>query len=208
MLKGSQGRLTGTFRLQSGFVLVSSLLLLLIVTIMALSIFRSFGVQERIAGNTRDKQRALQAAISTQQFAETWLVNTSNAPAAVNAGLPPSADITCAGLVDANTGGGQLCINTLLVANTLTSAATVPWAVGVQYTPPGLNYTGNTTSTSSNDVYYARPEFYITDLGPLATNNGEAYKVDAYSYGTSPTTAAVVESTFAIICIVCNVGAL
>jgi type IV pilus assembly protein PilX len=209
MLKGSQGRPTGTFRFQSGFVLVSSLLLLLIVTIMALSIFRSFGVQEKIAGNTRDKQRALQAAMSTQQFAETWLVNTSNAPAAVNAGLPPTADITCSSLVDANTGGGQLCINSLLSANTtLTSVATVPWSVGVQYTPPNMNYTGSTGNTSSNDVYYARPEFYITDLGPLATNNGEAYKVDAYSYGTSPTTAAVVESTFAIICIVCNVGAL
>jgi type IV pilus assembly protein PilX len=182
------------------------MLLLLIVTIMALSIFRSFGVQERIAGNTREKQRALQAAISTQQFAESWLVNTSNAPTAVNAGIPPSADISCASVVDANAGGGQLCINTM--ASLGITVTSVPWSVGVAYTPPGLNYTGSITSTSSSDVYYARPEFYITDLGPLATNNGEAYKIDAYSYGTSATTAAVVESTFAITCIVCNPGAL
>ena len=53
-------------RSQSGIVLVSSLLLLLVVTIMALSIFRSFGIQEKIAGNTRDKQRALQVAMSVQ----------------------------------------------------------------------------------------------------------------------------------------------
>ena len=36
--------------LQRGVVLVSSLLLLLVVTIMALSMFRSFGIQEKVAG--------------------------------------------------------------------------------------------------------------------------------------------------------------
>jgi Tfp pilus assembly protein PilX len=45
-------------------------------------------------------------------------------------------------------------------------------------------------------------------MGPLASANGEVYKVDAYSFGTSANTAAVVESTFAITCIVCNPGGL
>jgi type IV pilus assembly protein PilX len=191
---------------QSGIVLVSSMLLLLVVTIMALSIFRGFGVQEKIAGNTREKQRALQAAISTEQFAETWLAQSSNAPTAVNAGIAVSADIACSALVDANLGNGQLCSNTL--ASLGITVTQVPWTVGVKYTPPGLNYTGNVTSTSSTDIYYDRPVFYITDLGPLASANGEVYKIDAYSFGTSPSTAAVVESTFAITCIVCNPGGL
>jgi type IV pilus assembly protein PilX len=186
---------------QTGIVLVSSLLLLLIVTIMALSIFRSFGIQEKIAGNTREKQRALQSAMSVEQFAELWLVTSSNAPTAVNAGIAPSADITCAAAVDANLGGGQLC------SNALTTPATVPWGIGVWYTPPQMNYTGNAPYTVT-DIYYARPQFYITDLGTLASANGEVYKVDAYSYGTSANTVAVVESTFAITCIVCNPGGL
>jgi len=38
-----------------GVALISSLLLLLIITILALSMFRSFGTQERIAGNLREK---------------------------------------------------------------------------------------------------------------------------------------------------------
>ena len=187
---------------QTGIVLVSSLLLLLVVTIMALSIFRSFGIQEKIAGNTREKQRALQGAMSTQQFAESWLVASSNAATAVNAGIAPSADTTCAALVDANTGGGQLC------SNALAAPTTVPWAISVMYTPPGMNYTGNNTNISVLDIYYDRPRFYITDLGPLASANGEVYKVDAYSYGTSANTVAVVESTFAVTCIVCNPGGL
>jgi len=191
---------------QRGIVLVSSLLLLLVVTIMALSIFRSFGIQEKIAGNTREKQRALQGALSAQQFAESWIANTSNAPTAVNAGLAVSADITCSALVDANAGGGQLCTNTL--ASLGLTPASPPWSVGIDYAPPGMNYGTSDTNTAVSDIYYARPRFYITDLGPLATVNGEVYKVDAYSYGTSPSTVAVVESTFAITCIVCNPGAL
>ena len=61
-------------------MLVSSLLLLLVVTIVALSMFRSFGIQEKIAGNMREKQRALQAAVTAQQFAEVWLANNGGNP--------------------------------------------------------------------------------------------------------------------------------
>jgi type IV pilus assembly protein PilX len=196
---------------QNGIVLISSLLLLLVVTIMALSMFRSFGIQEKIAGNTREKQRALQAAVSTQQFAEWWLANQSAAPRAVSEGIASAADIICpTGLLDANLGQGQLCLNTLVVATGVTNAANWPTAgsnVGVAYTPPGFNFTGSDTNAAVSDIYYARPRFYIADVGPLATGRGEVYQVDAYSYGLSASTLAVVESTVAVTCLVCNVGA-
>ena len=185
---------------QGGIVLVSSLLLLLVVTIMALSIFRSFGIQEKIAGNTREKQRSLQSAVSVEQFAESWLVTSSNAVTAVSAGLAAAADTTCSVAVDGNAGGGQIC------SNALATPTAVPWTIAVNYTPPGLNYTGTVTNGAVNDLYFARPQFYVTDLGASASANGEVYKVDAYSYGTSANTVAVVESTFAITCIVCPIG--
>ncbi len=84
---------------QRGIVLVSSLLLLLVVTIMALSMFRSFGIQEKIAGNMREKQRALQAAVSAQQYAEWWLSNNSS--------TSPTA--ACTAPMNANLGEGQIC---------------------------------------------------------------------------------------------------
>jgi len=59
--------------LERGIALVTSLLLLLIITILALSMFRSFGSLEKIAGNLREKDRALHAAESAQQYAEWWL---------------------------------------------------------------------------------------------------------------------------------------
>jgi type IV pilus assembly protein PilX len=196
---------------QRGVVLISSLLLLLVVTIMALSMFRSFGMQERIAGNTREKQRALQAAESAQQYAEWWLANQSGAIYAVSQGSAAYADAACsAATIDANTGGTpQICtLGTSLAAITGVSTATAAvWpvnsqAVGVAYAPPGMNY-----AASGSPNYYAnRPHFYITDVGALATGRGETYQVDAYGYGLSNTAIAVVESTVAVVCIVCNIG--
>jgi len=197
---------------QNGVVLISSLLLLLVVTIMALSMFRSFGIQEKIAGNTREKQRALQAAVSTQQFAEWWLATQSNAPRAVSQGIASAADISCPNSeLDANLGQGQICLNTMPTAGGAGSVADWPTNgnnVGVWYTPPGFNFIGANTNLMVKDVYFARPRFYISDIGALATGRGEVYQIDAYSYGLGNTTLAVVESTVAVTCQVCNVGGL
>src|SRR6185437_3440329 len=83
-------------RSQRGMALISSLLLLLVVTIMAVSMFRSYGMQEKIAGNTREKQRALNAAVSAQQYAE-WLLQSGTAPptAACNALVPATTPQVC-----------------------------------------------------------------------------------------------------------------
>jgi type IV pilus assembly protein PilX len=195
---------------QRGVVLISSLLLLLVVTIMALSMFRSFGMQERIAGNTREKQRALQAAESAQQYAEWWLATQSGAIYAVSQGSAAYADAACTtAQIDANTGGTpQICTasTNLAWATGISTGTAAAWPVskpliGVAYAPPQMNYT-----TAGQNFYANRPHFYITDVGALATGRGETYQVDAYGYGLSNTAIAVVESTVAVVCIVCNIG--
>ncbi len=201
---------------QLGVVLITSLLLLLVVTIMAVSMFRSFGIQEKIAGNVREKQRAMQAAASTLQYAEWWLGSQSNAPVAVSAYAAASADVACVALVSANAGQGQICNNTL--ASNGISAASVPWTIpgagavpiGVSYLPTGMGAKGALCTGNnclSADVYYDVPRFYIADMGSYG-RSGELYQVDAYSYGLSADTIAVVESTVAVSCLVCNPGAL
>ena len=198
-----QHRHQGLRATQHGVVLISSLLLLLVVTIMALSMFRSFGMQERIAGNVREKQRALQNANSAQQYAEWWLANQSGAIYAVSQGSAGYADSTCnATAIDANTGTPLICTPvTGLTAVSGVSAAQWPVSagtVGAGYTPPSMG--------ASN--YAVRPHFYITDIGALASGRGEAYQVDAYGYGQTNSAIAVVESTVAVVCLVCNVGGL
>jgi type IV pilus assembly protein PilX len=167
-------------------VLVSSLLLLLVVTILGLSMFRSVGSQEKIAGNIREKQRALHAAESAQQYAEWWLSNSR-----------VSAPVVCNSLLDANIVQGQVCSQDLRAV--VGSVTGVPWQtggadVGVSYTPPGMTV----TTASAADTYYARPRFYIADAGKSASGQGEVYRIEAAGYGGTSAAVAVVESTFSL----------
>jgi type IV pilus assembly protein PilX len=177
--------------LQRGVVLITSLLLLVVVTIMALSMFRGFGIQEKVAGNMREKQRALQAAVSAQTYAEQWLI--------ANSGTSPP--VACAAPVQsANALQGQICSNQLW--NIVPSVTTLPWQiggnnVGVTYIPPGMNVAA-ASATSSN--YSSAPIFYISDGGPSFDPNvpGEVYQIDAAGFGGIGNTVAVVESTYAV----------
>jgi type IV pilus assembly protein PilX len=169
---------------ERGFALFTSLLLLVIVTMLALAMFRSFAVQEHITGNLREKERALHAANSVQEYAEWWLLQAGNTAGGA---------IACpTGTVNANNANaGQIC-------NTTMTAATViapPWSTQTQYLPSGMTLTAG---SATNPAYAATPAFYIADLGKAGDSQGEAYLIDAYSYGGSTGTVAVVESVFEV----------
>jgi type IV pilus assembly protein PilX len=197
-------------RPQGGMALVTSLLLLMIVTIIALSMFRSFGSQEKIAGNLREKDRALHAAVSVEQYAEWWLTTP-------NGSIAASSPVTCtaaAPKLSANAGQGQICtlasaLQNLIGLNNLSQQ--VPWPTTyVQYSPLGM--ATPTQAGANNDPQFAlTPGFYITDLGPAADVQGEAYLIDAFSSGSAvgaARTVAVVESTYEIQQGVINRGGL
>ncbi len=183
---------------QRGMVLVTSLLLLIVVTIIALSMFRSFGIQEKIAGNMREKQRALSAAVSAEVYAENWLINNST-----------SGSVQCGNLLNANIGQGQICANKLPQVVPNGDVTQVPWQiggapVGVTYLPPNM-LVSTTTSVSSANVanpsYYATPTFYISDMGVAADpqyQGGEVFQVDAVGYGGNANTVAETESTYVV----------
>jgi type IV pilus assembly protein PilX len=183
---------------QSGVVLVLSMLLLVVITLLALSMFRSVGMQELIAGSLREKDRALQSATSAQQYGEWWLTSGNNI----------NNIFTCTGgLLNANIGDGHVCTNAL---NSITSVSglpgftTVPWKtssgaeIGIAYTPPTMSATGATTGAGLN-VFWQPPRFYITLLGGApAGEQGNIYQIDAWGYGGDPNTVAVVESTYLV----------
>jgi type IV pilus assembly protein PilX len=162
--------------------LITGLLLLVVVTIIGLSMFRSFGLQEKIAGNTREKDRALNAAVSAQQFAEHWLAG----------GGAPVSGGACNGIVSSNV--GQVCANL-----PDSGFAAAPWTVGG--TPVAVRYdsfTGQTISATdpSMGTYYQAPQYYVTFLGTVGTNT--YYQIDAAGWGGTPDSVAVVESTFEV----------
>ncbi len=194
------GALPARARGQRGVALISAMLLLIIITILALSMFRSFPTQEKIAGNVREKERAFHAANSALQFAEYWLINN------VAAG-----DIICgsqAVLLNGNLGEGQICSNALYTlppqpAGLVASVSAVPWTfngtpIGTQYTPNGMNVAGQAATTAHDSSYFLPPVYYIADLGGAGDAQGEVYQIDAYAYGGSANTVAVVESIYEV----------
>jgi type IV pilus assembly protein PilX len=167
---------------ERGLILVSALLLLLVATILALSMFRSFGTQEKIAGNLREKERALHVAETAQQYAEWWL-SSGNA----------SSPGTCNSIIDYTV--GQVCSNAVTGTD---FAQLASWTYGVTYEPtnPVTNASMVATTTSGAGTYYEVPMFIISDVGPGA--GGEIYQVDAMGYGGTENTVAVVESTYVV----------
>lgn len=181
---------------QHGMALISGLLLLLVVTILGISMFRSFGIQARIAGNTREKQRALHAAEGAQAYAEWWVSQAGGGNATM--GNPCSGIVKITGPADV-----QVCSNQL----TTTSVINGPWQavdakgnsnnVGFSYQLPGM-----CTDTTSAACYYQLPQLYVAYLNGsydkftgTKTNN---YRVDASAYGGTVNTVAVVESSYQV----------
>jgi type IV pilus assembly protein PilX len=174
---------------QRGLVLVTSLLLLVVVTILAIGMFRSFGLDEKIAGNVREKQRALNAAETAEQYAEQWLSSGS----ATSAVACPAAFV--------NSSVGEVCTSTMQAQGA--DPAVIPWTKG------GVNYIPSTMALPTGvGAYYQVPAYYIGFLN-TATVNGVTttiYQIDAVGYGGSPNTAAVVETTYQVQSGVKNLG--
>jgi type IV pilus assembly protein PilX len=178
-------------------VLITTMLLLVVVTLLALAMFRGVGLEERIAGNTMEKQRALQAAVSAQQYGEQWLAtNITSSPA-----------VDCSGQASSSSSAPTICTN--ILSNSLASGivANVPWSIGGQ--AAGYSYNPVNAATSTNyfpvntagglGTYYAAPVMYISQLGIDATlSNAVDYRIDAWSYAGAQSTVAVVESTYQV----------
>jgi type IV pilus assembly protein PilX len=175
---------SGIRKRQHGMVLVTALLLLVVVTLLAVSMFRSFGQNEVIAGNTREKHRAVNAAETAEEYAEWWLLAGNG-----------SSGITCTTNLNATPTqtAGQVCAT----GDTPASFTSLPWALGVTYTPQSMPVTGPLGGQGS---YYLPPEFYITYLGSGGPPNNPwgMFQIDAVGYGGSPDTAAVVETIYQI----------
>jgi type IV pilus assembly protein PilX len=168
---------------EQGFVLVTGLLFLVVLTLLGIGLFRSTGLMNRISGNTRDKDRAFEAAQAALQYAEWALANGKVAE-----------ESTCTGLVNGNnTAAVHVC------SNALATPADFPWANGFTYTPPNLmvDPKGGLVSATNSDVnYVAAPLFYIENTG----TDGKVtyYQVTAAGFGGSAATRAVVRSTFTL----------
>jgi type IV pilus assembly protein PilX len=176
---------------QQGMALVAALLLLVVITILGVTMFRSYGLTERIAGNTRERERALAAAMSTQDHAEFYLNGNKGANSVQNQ--------DCSSLGQATLEAAVMVCTNALTGN----VAQVPWAHSFTYTPPGM-----TIGTGGAGTFTQAPQFYITFLG-AANGSNQAYSnqsgqnasvflIDTVAWGGAGNTVAVVESGYKV----------
>lgn len=175
-------------RAQQGIALLTSLLILVIVTLTAVSMYKSFGLQEKLAGNALEKQRSLLAADSALRYGEWWLSQGNT-----------GSGVVCSGVINAN-----VQANMKICSNGLVTPATLPWANRFEYKPPTMTIAAggglNTASTGTiGDVNYATtPSVYVSYMGLGPNGKSMLYQVTGVGYGGSTTSASVLQSVYSM----------
>lgn len=176
----------------TGFALITALLILVMLTLLALSMFHSFGLQQKITGNTREKERALQGAQTALQYGEWW-ISQSNLLSG-DGGIVCSNAVTVTGPADM-----RLCSNALA-----TAASPSTWTAGSTYQPSTMSVgtSGGTVVMADNvtlDINYSKaPQLYISYIGMNANGSAVLYRVTAAGYGGGADTSAVVQSVYSV----------
>jgi type IV pilus assembly protein PilX len=167
---------------ERGAVLIISLLLLLVMTILAISISQTSTLEERMAGNSRDQEMAFQAAESGLRAGESAL---RAAAGTIN---------TCANLAN--------CKSTPMhnySAFDLSSQSQSWWNTN------GIDY-----GTAAQDLTYVKedPRYVITERGEYSDSYGIGsagggsatyifYEVTSHSRGGTASAEAVTQSIYA-----------
>jgi len=173
---------------QRGFILVTGLLFLVVMTLLALAMFRSTGLMDRISANTRDKQRSFETAQAALQYGE-WFLGSSTTQV-------KSACTTTTGKTVSTI---HVCTEPLSASRD-TIAALAWQANAFTYTQPTLTVAagGGLTSSGTDVNYQAPPGVYLEDLGLMSDGKTELYQVTAYGYGGNADTSSIVRSTYKV----------
>ena len=184
---------TSRARAESGFVLITSLLILIILTVLAVGMYHSFSVQENMAANTKEKGRAFQIAQSALGYGEYQLTNNL-------ALLAQSGNCNAALTVI------TVCTNNVSVVQNPSNSAVMIIGNGMKYTTmvPALTI----SSTGGSGTYYDYPQFYIRYLGLSPSGLDQIYQITALGYGGNANATTVVQSIYQLTTNVKNLGGL
>lgn len=178
-------RSTATPRRERGASLIVALLFLVVLTVLGLVAVRSSTMQERMAGNDRDRATAFEAAEATLRDAERDILNN------VTPGDPFATD--CA---------DGLCLPA--------TTATPRWNE-VAWDDDDSRVYGATSGAGDYPVDVAQPPRYIVELLPdipagagntlrpnshSSTSGGTAYRVTARGWGRRDSTQVMLQSVF------------
>lgn len=160
---------------QHGLALVSALLMLVIITLLGVSLFMGVSLQQKAAGNSLEKSRALEVAQSVTTVAENWLDQYSYSQVPQSCGSATTAFRVCA-------------------SSPAAPADPTSWySVGATQ----VNLSGiQLSSGAAENRYAAKPAVWITYLGRASMGPGGLYEIDTQAYGGNKNTVAVIQAVY------------
>ena len=174
-------------RRERGFILVTGLLFLVVMTLLGLALFRSTGLLDRLTANTRDKQRSFESAQAALEYGAWWLTTSSGGGDGKTCAANSYPDVT------------TIHVCTEALPTSLITIAALAWAPqAFTYTPPNMVVqAGGGMNTALTDVnYQAPPGVYLENLGLSSDGKTTFYQATAYGRGGDVNTYSVVRSTF------------
>lgn len=181
-----------TGRLAAGYVLIVCLLLLIGASLAAVALLRSSTLQERMAGQTREKQRAFEAAQAALRFGERWLDAGSGLSGPCAGTQPASVLQACTNPLG---GASASCLTTLAGAQADPSL----WPARFEFTPAAMAVDAAGGVAGGGDIHYAAPPgLYIESAGLAPGGAGQLYCVTAYGFGGAPGTLSIVRSLYLV----------
>lgn len=171
---------------QQGAIMVVSLLLLLIMTVLALGASQATRMQERMAGNARDHDLALQSAEAGVRAAERVVKGMTSAPPTCSTGRCPVFEL---GIPDA------------------ASTTALPLRDNTWWNANAWRYDASSNFIMSAGMARQDPEYMIEEYEVVydtltipptgAAPNRTHYRITSRGVGGSNTTAVVIQSTWA-----------
>jgi type IV pilus assembly protein PilX len=188
---------------QKGIALVISLIFVVIMTLLALSMFSGLSTDETVSGNHREKSRSREAAQAALNNAEYWLVQPGNTFTGDWVG--GASAVSCAGTQAAPT----VCSYALTNPSSTTPAPAINLAdpsTWTAYYAPSL--TGMTVNASGGvNTYAAAPKYYIQFLGTTSNNPPTAmYQVTAGAWGGNANAVTVLQAVYQVTALSRDIG--
>jgi type IV pilus assembly protein PilX len=165
---------------QKGAVLIVSMLLLLVMTILALSISQTTTMEERMAGNARDMELAFQSAEASNKFAEFKLSKLSNIVACTTTAIGAGCDAY---------GQGQLG-----VVEFATQAQTYWTSNGVEY---GVANSHDITEVNEDPFFIPQQLARVNDTKELPSSGVIYFEITSRSVGKASSTTALTQEVIA-----------
>ena len=164
---------------QKGFILITSLIFLAIMTMIGVSMFGGFSTDAQMSGNYREKSRAREAAQTALNSAADWLSKDKNAySGAWNTG----AACTTTGSTP------TICSNALATPITPSS-----WTSYVTYTPSGMQL----NTAGGLKTYASTPNYYIQYLGQKSATEA-LYLTTASAAGGNAASVSVLRTVYSV----------